>query len=129
MCMSVTCHYFQVTDAQGHEAPIQRLADKIAGPFVYTVMTLSAATFAFWYVIPSQHLCILKILTKHLSLYLVRHVLLNPFFRESNLDSLIVLFPLCFLSSTFIAGTISELTYSQMFCLITLPDQIVIRYF
>lgn len=40
-----------VTDAQGHEAPIQRLADKIAGPFVYTVMTLSAATFAFWYYI------------------------------------------------------------------------------
>ncbi|KAA8546245.1 hypothetical protein F0562_003016 [Nyssa sinensis] len=40
-----------VEDAQGHEAPIQRLADSIAGPFVYTVMTLSAATFAFWYYI------------------------------------------------------------------------------
>ncbi|GAA0156841.1 primary active transporter [Lithospermum erythrorhizon] len=38
-----------VEDAQGREAPIQRLADAIAGPFVYTVMTLSAATFAFWY--------------------------------------------------------------------------------
>lgn len=38
-----------VEDAQGHEAPIQRLADKIAGPFVYTVMTLSALTFVFWY--------------------------------------------------------------------------------
>ncbi|KAL7186991.1 hypothetical protein ACSBR1_037126 [Camellia fascicularis] len=38
-----------VEDAQGHEAPIQRLADAIAGPFVYSVMTLSAATFAFWY--------------------------------------------------------------------------------
>ncbi|KAI8569084.1 hypothetical protein RHMOL_Rhmol02G0251200 [Rhododendron molle] len=38
-----------VEDAQGHEAPIQRLADTIAGPFVYTVMTLSAVTFAFWY--------------------------------------------------------------------------------
>nr|XP_027084568.1 copper-transporting ATPase PAA2, chloroplastic-like [Coffea arabica] len=37
-----------VEDAQGREAPIQRLADSIAGPFVYTVMTLSAATFAFW---------------------------------------------------------------------------------
>ncbi|KAM6541917.1 hypothetical protein CsatB_006364 [Cannabis sativa] len=43
-----------VEDAQGHEAPIQRLADKIAGPFVYSVMTLSAATFAFWYYIGSQ---------------------------------------------------------------------------
>lgn len=41
---------FQVEDAQGHEAPIQRLADSIAGPFVYSVMTLSAATFAFWYI-------------------------------------------------------------------------------
>lgn len=38
-----------VEDAQGREAPIQRLADSIAGPFVYTVMTLSAVTFAFWY--------------------------------------------------------------------------------
>ncbi|XP_052210348.1 copper-transporting ATPase PAA2, chloroplastic isoform X2 [Diospyros lotus] len=38
-----------VEEAQGHEAPIQRLADKIAGPFVYSVMTLSAMTFAFWY--------------------------------------------------------------------------------
>ncbi|KAL1552299.1 Copper-transporting ATPase paa2, chloroplastic [Salvia divinorum] len=40
-----------VEDAQGREAPIQRLADSIAGPFVYSVMTLSAATFAFWYYI------------------------------------------------------------------------------
>ncbi|KAF5468646.1 hypothetical protein F2P56_012786 [Juglans regia] len=40
-----------VEDAQGREAPIQRLADSIAGPFVYSVMSLSAATFAFWYFI------------------------------------------------------------------------------
>lgn len=40
---------FQVEDAQGQEAPVQRLADAIAGPFVYSIMTLSAATFAFWY--------------------------------------------------------------------------------
>lgn len=38
-----------VEDAQGRAAPIQRLADSIAGPFVYIVMTLSAATFTFWY--------------------------------------------------------------------------------
>ncbi|XP_038695997.1 copper-transporting ATPase PAA2, chloroplastic [Tripterygium wilfordii] len=43
-----------VEDAQGREAPIQRLADSIAGPFVYSVMTLSAATFAFWYYIGSH---------------------------------------------------------------------------
>lgn len=38
-----------VEDAQGQEAPVQRLADAIAGPFVYSIMTLSAATFAFWH--------------------------------------------------------------------------------
>lgn len=43
-----------VEDAQAHEAPIQRLADLIAGPFVYSVMTLAAATFAFWYYIGSH---------------------------------------------------------------------------
>ncbi|KDP34025.1 hypothetical protein JCGZ_07596 [Jatropha curcas] len=43
-----------VEDAQGHEAPIQRLADSIAGPFVYSVMSISAATFAFWYYIGSH---------------------------------------------------------------------------
>ncbi|KAJ6361732.1 hypothetical protein OIU78_002205 [Salix suchowensis] len=43
-----------VEDAQGNEAPIQRLADSIAGPFVYSVMTISAVTFAFWYFIGSH---------------------------------------------------------------------------
>ncbi|KAF5205568.1 Copper-transporting atpase paa2 protein [Thalictrum thalictroides] len=43
-----------VEDAQGNEAPIQRLADSIAGPFVYSVMSLSAATFGFWYYIGSH---------------------------------------------------------------------------
>lgn len=37
-----------VEDAQSNEAPIQRLADSIAGPFVYSVMTLSLATLVFW---------------------------------------------------------------------------------
>ncbi|ONL94198.1 Copper-transporting ATPase PAA2 chloroplastic [Zea mays] len=40
-----------VEDAQAREAPVQRLADSIAGPFVYTVMTLAATTFSFWYYI------------------------------------------------------------------------------
>ncbi|GMH06931.1 hypothetical protein Nepgr_008771 [Nepenthes gracilis] len=43
-----------VEDAQGQEAPIQRLADAIAGPFVNCVVTLSAATFVFWYLIGTQ---------------------------------------------------------------------------
>ena len=36
-----------VADAQARAAPVQRLADAVAGPFVYAVMTASAATFAF----------------------------------------------------------------------------------
>uniref|UniRef100_A0A1S4BU06 Copper-transporting ATPase PAA1, chloroplastic n=1 Tax=Nicotiana tabacum TaxID=4097 RepID=A0A1S4BU06_TOBAC len=37
-----------VEEAQSREAPVQRLADKVAGNFTYGVMTLSAATFMFW---------------------------------------------------------------------------------
>ncbi|GBG61359.1 hypothetical protein CBR_g20392 [Chara braunii] len=37
-----------VEDAQTREAPVQRLADMIAGKFCYGVMAASAATFAFW---------------------------------------------------------------------------------
>ncbi|KAL3350259.1 hypothetical protein AABB24_022979 [Solanum stoloniferum] len=37
-----------VEEAQSREAPVQRLADKVAGHFTYGVMTLSAATFMFW---------------------------------------------------------------------------------
>ncbi len=40
-----------VEDAQGREAPVQRLADAIAGPFAFTVMALSGTTFGFWYLI------------------------------------------------------------------------------
>ncbi|KAG0607893.1 hypothetical protein M758_8G062900 [Ceratodon purpureus] len=37
-----------VEDAQTREAPVQRLADTVAGRFCYGVMALSGATFAFW---------------------------------------------------------------------------------
>lgn len=37
-----------VAEAQGREAPVQRLADSVAGRFCYTVMTAAAATFGFW---------------------------------------------------------------------------------
>eukprot|EP00976_Prorocentrum_cordatum_P083985 1185463-Prorocentrum_minimum.AAC.1 len=33
---------------QARTAPVQRLADQVAGTFVYSVMGASAATFAFW---------------------------------------------------------------------------------
>ncbi|XP_057976557.1 copper-transporting ATPase PAA1, chloroplastic isoform X1 [Malania oleifera] len=37
-----------VEEAQSREAPVQRLADKVAGHFTFGVMALSAATFMFW---------------------------------------------------------------------------------
>jgi Cu2+-exporting ATPase len=37
-----------VAEAQSREAPVQRLADAVAGKFCYGVMAASAATFAFW---------------------------------------------------------------------------------
>ncbi|WOL08706.1 copper-transporting ATPase PAA1, chloroplastic [Canna indica] len=43
-----------VESAQTREAPVQRLADKVAGHFTYGVMALSAATFAFWSLFGSQ---------------------------------------------------------------------------
>jgi P-type Cu+ transporter len=37
-----------VADAQQREAPVQRLADVVAGYFCFSVMAASAGTFAFW---------------------------------------------------------------------------------
>ena len=37
-----------VEAAQAREAPVQRLADSICGPFVYLILGLSTATFVFW---------------------------------------------------------------------------------
>jgi len=38
-----------VREAQGTKAPIQRLADQVAGVFVPVVVTISALTFALWW--------------------------------------------------------------------------------
>ena len=38
-----------VEDAQTRKAPVQKLADTIAGYFAYMVMTIAALTFSFWY--------------------------------------------------------------------------------
>ncbi len=38
-----------VEAAQARKAPIQRIADTIAGYFAYSVITLAAITFIFWY--------------------------------------------------------------------------------
>jgi Cu2+-exporting ATPase len=37
-----------VTEAQARKAPIQRLADRVAGYFTYGVMTIALLTFLFW---------------------------------------------------------------------------------
>ncbi|MFQ6051337.1 MAG: heavy metal translocating P-type ATPase [Candidatus Hydrothermarchaeota archaeon] len=39
-----------VEEAQGSKAPIQRLADKVAGIFVPSVIIIALFTFSFWYI-------------------------------------------------------------------------------
>ncbi|HYB96083.1 MAG TPA: heavy metal translocating P-type ATPase [Vicinamibacterales bacterium] len=39
-------------DAQGSQAPIQRLADRISSIFVPTVLSIAVATFALWMIVP-----------------------------------------------------------------------------
>jgi Cu+-exporting ATPase len=41
-------------DAQGSQAPIQRLADRISSIFVPAVVSIAVATFAIWMVVPAQ---------------------------------------------------------------------------
>jgi Cu+-exporting ATPase len=41
-------------DAQGSQAPIQRLADRVSAVFVPVVISIALATFALWWVIPSE---------------------------------------------------------------------------
>ena len=41
-------------DAQGSQAPIQRLADRISAVFVPTVVSIAIVTFALWMIIPAQ---------------------------------------------------------------------------
>jgi P-type Cu+ transporter len=43
-----------VEDAQGSKAPIQNIADKIAGVFVPVVLVLAAATFVIWLTVGSS---------------------------------------------------------------------------
>lgn len=44
-----------VEDAQSTKAPIERIADTVAGYFVPVVMAVAAATFIFWYFVGSSY--------------------------------------------------------------------------
>jgi Cu+-exporting ATPase len=44
-----------VQDAQSGKAPVQRLADRVAGVFVPVVIAIAAATFGFWLTAASTH--------------------------------------------------------------------------
>ncbi len=41
-------------EAQGSQAPIQRLADRISAVFVPTVLSIAIATFAVWMIVPAE---------------------------------------------------------------------------
>ena len=41
-------------EAQGSQAPIQRLADRISAVFVPAVVSIAIATFALWMIVPSE---------------------------------------------------------------------------
>jgi len=41
-------------EAQGSQAPIQRLADRISAVFVPAVVSIAIATFALWMIVPAQ---------------------------------------------------------------------------
>ena len=41
-------------EAQGSQAPIQRLADRISAFFVPVVVTIAVATFALWMIVPAE---------------------------------------------------------------------------
>ena len=43
-----------VEDAQTHKAPVQQLADTIAGYFAYGVMAIATITFGFWYFVGTE---------------------------------------------------------------------------
>lgn len=43
-----------VEAAQTRKAPVQKLADRVAGYFTYGVLTASCLTFAFWYLLGTQ---------------------------------------------------------------------------
>ena len=52
---SVLSHIVKLMrEAQGSQAPIQRLADRISGVFVPVVIVIAIATFLGWYLIPAE---------------------------------------------------------------------------
>ncbi len=54
-----------VEDAQTHKAPVQKLADTIAGYFAYGVMAIATVTFLFWYFIGTKVWTEVLVTTSH----------------------------------------------------------------
>ncbi|GAB4227922.1 MAG: heavy metal translocating P-type ATPase [Stanieria sp.] len=54
-----------VEQAQTRKAPVQKLADTVAGYFAYGVMTVASLTFLFWYLIGTQLYPEVLITTSH----------------------------------------------------------------
>lgn len=54
-----------VEDAQTRKAPVQKLADQVAGYFAYGVMAIALVTFAFWYAIGTKIWTQVLITTPH----------------------------------------------------------------
>lgn len=52
-----------VEEAQGHKAPISRLADKVAGIFVPAVMAIAVAAFVIWMIAGAELAFALKVFT------------------------------------------------------------------
>ena len=52
---SVLAHIVRLMrEAQGSQAPIQRLADRISSVFVPTVMAIALLTFLVWWICPTS---------------------------------------------------------------------------
>lgn len=82
-----------VETAQTRKAPIQRLADTVAGYFAYGVMAITAITFLFWYFIGTQGWPEVLV-NSHASAFNSGHQIVHHFSSGDMGDGLVVTSPL-----------------------------------